>query len=67
MKKAITLVTVGTLSFFAGAYWVCFKICQMVDTGVDVNAMAKKCMDKAEKNAEVRINKWRRKYSEVSR
>lgn len=67
MKKAITLVTVGTLSFFAGAYWACFKICQMVDAGVDVNGMAKKCMDKAEKNAEVRINKWRRKYSEVHR
>ena len=65
MKKAITLVTVGTVSFFVGAYWACFKICQMVDAGVDVNAMAEHCMNKAEREAEVRINKWRRKYSEV--
>ena len=67
MKKAITLATVGTLSFFAGAYWACFKICQLVDAGVDVNGMAKDCMNRAEKNAEVRISTWRRKYSEVHR
>ena len=65
MKKIVTLVGVTGISFFAGAYWTRFKICQLVDAGVDVNAMAKRCMNKAEKEAEVRINKWRRKYSEV--
>ena len=65
MKKAITLVGVTGISFFVGAYWACFKICQMVDAGVDVNGMAKDCMNRAEKNAEVRISKWHRKYSEI--
>ncbi|MBO6310042.1 MAG: hypothetical protein J6N70_14670 [Oribacterium sp.] len=65
MKKFVAFATVGTLGFFVGAYWACFKICQMVDAGVDVNGMAKDCMNRAEKNAEVRINKWHRKYSEI--
>lgn len=67
MKKIVTLVGVTGISFFVGAYWACVKICQLVDAGVDVNSMAEHCMNKAERDAEVRINKWRRKYSEVSR
>lgn len=66
-KTVIVTVVTAVVSFFSGAYWVCFKICQMVDDGVDVNQLAKDCMNNAEKDAEVRIHKWRRKYSRVHR
>lgn len=66
MKKTLVIAT-AVISFFSGAYWVCFKICHMVDKGVDINQLARDCMRNAEKDAEVRINMWRRKYSKVHR
>ena len=62
MKKTVFLTVVtAVVSFFFGAYWACFKICRMVDSGEDVNQLAKDCMNNAEKEAEVRVHKWRRK------
>lgn len=67
MKKIATLVTVGTIGFFVGSVWTCIRICQMVDAGLDVTNMVKQSIDKGENYAEVHVNKWRRKYSEVHR
>jgi len=67
MKKTAAFVTVAVIGFFSGAYWACFKICQMVDSGEDVNQLARNCMNKAGRDAELVVNKWRRKYSEVHR
>lgn len=67
MKKYVAFVTVGTVGFFVGGLWTCIRICEMVDAGIDVNSIVKDCIRAGEKEGEVKISKWRRKYSEVSR
>ena len=67
MKKFVAFATVGTVGFFIGGLWTCIRICEMVDAGIDVNGIVKDCMHAGEKEGEVKISKWRRKYSEVSR
>lgn len=69
MKKFVAFATVGTLGFFVGGLWTCIRICEMVDAGIDVNSIVKDCIraGAAKKEGEVRISKWRRKYSEVHR
>ena len=63
--KAKTIVTIG-LSIFAGMFLTCYRICAMEREGVDLNSMVHKCNQfGAEKDNELRIRKWRRKYSEV--
>ena len=67
IKKAALVTVVSSVSFFLGAWWTCTKVCEFVNAGIDVNVMAQQCMNRAEKDAEVRVSKWRRKYSEIRR
>lgn len=67
MKKIVAFATVGTLGFFVGGLWTCIRICEMVDAGIDINGIVKDCMRAGEKEGEVKISKWRRKYSEPKR
>lgn len=67
MGKNVALVTVvASVSFLLGGWWVASRVCALVEDGVDVNEMARNSNKKAE-DTDVRIHKWRRKYSEVSR
>ncbi len=65
--KAKTIVTVG-LSMFVGMFLACYRICAMEREGVDLNQVVHACNQfGAEKDNELRVRKWRRKYSEVHR
>lgn len=64
IKKALLVTVVASVSFLLGGWWVASEVCALVEDGVDVNEMARNSNKKAEET-EVRIRKWRRKYSEV--
>ena len=63
--KAKTIVTIG-LSIFAGMYLTCWRICAMEREGVDLNSLIHRCNQLgAERDNELRIRKWHRKYSKM--
>lgn len=68
MRKVITLVTVGTVGFVAGAWYTASKICAMRRLGEDLNKVVDHCNSCGSAASEdLKVRMWRRKYSEVSR
>lgn len=60
MGKNVALVTVG---FFAGVLFTAVRVVLLEMNGFDFSDI----VPKSEEEAEVKINRWRRKYSEPKR
>lgn len=60
MGKNVALVTVG---FFAGVVFTAVRVVQLEMSGFDFTDI----VPKNEEEAEVKIKRWRRKYSEPKR